>query len=76
MLVLQGGTHEHGHAHRFAECISEKYCTLIRYDLLRCFRKVYDVVGEGQVRQKARELIETEDDVKYKRKYLTLWKMH
>jgi len=61
-------------ARRFAECISEKNCTLIRYDILQCLRNVYDAVGDEAIRQKALELIETEEDLKYRKKYKSLWK--
>jgi len=59
---------------RFRECITEKNCTLIRYDILQSLRNVYDAVGDEQVRAKALELIETEEDLKYRKKYKTLWK--
>jgi len=59
---------------RFKECITEKNCTLIRYDILQSFRNVYDEVKDEKIREKALELIETEDDLKYRKKYATLWK--
>jgi hypothetical protein len=59
---------------RFHECLTEKNCTLIRYDILQGFRNVYDVVKDEKIRAKALELIEAEDDVKYRKKYLTLWR--
>ena len=59
---------------RFKECISEKNCTLIRYDILQSFRNVYDEVKDEKIRAKALELIDTEDDLKYRKKYLTLWR--
>ena len=59
---------------RFRECITEKNCTLIRYDILQSLRNVYDAVGDEEVRAKALELIETEEDLKYRKKYKTLWK--
>lgn len=59
---------------RFKECIGEKNCTLIRYDILQSMRNVYDSVKDEKVREKALELIETEEDLKYRRKYATLWK--
>ena len=62
-----------GLADRFEECISEKNCTLIRYDILQSLRNVYDAVGDAQIRAKALALIETEEDVKYRKKYATLW---
>ncbi len=59
---------------RFKECITEKNCTLIRYDILQSTRNVYDVVKDEKMREKALELIETENDLKYRKKYSTLWK--
>jgi hypothetical protein len=59
---------------RFQECITEKNCTLIRYDILQSFRNAYDVVDDEKIREKALELIETEGDLKYRKKYATLWK--
>ncbi len=59
---------------RFHECILEKNCTLIRYDILQSFRNVYDVIADEKIRAKALELIETEGDLKYRKKYLSLWR--
>jgi len=59
---------------RFKECITEKNCTLIRYDILQSFRNVYDAVKDEKIREKALELIETEEDLKYRKKYTTLWR--
>ena len=63
-----------GLAKRFKECIKEKNCTLIRYDILVSMRNVYDRVNDEAIREKALALIETEKDVKYKKKYATVWK--
>ena len=59
---------------RFNECIDEKNCTLIRYDVLQSMRNVYDSVKDEKIKDKALELIETEKDLKYRKKYSTLWK--
>ena len=59
---------------RFKESINEKNCTLIRYDILQSFRNVYDGVKDEDIKVKALELIESEDDLKYRKKYATLWK--
>ena len=59
---------------RFRECIKEKNCTLIRYDILQSMRNVYDAVKDEKIREKALELIETEEDLKYRKKYATLWR--
>ncbi len=59
---------------RFNECISEKNCTLIRFDILQSLRNVYDVVHDESIREKALQLIETEADLKYRKKYSTVWR--
>jgi len=63
-----------GLEHRFQECITEKNCTLIRYDILQSMRNVFDAVKDEKIKAKALELIETEDDLKYRKKYTALWK--
>jgi len=59
---------------RFKECLTEKNSTLIRYDILQSMRNVYNVLKDEKIREKALELIETEEDLKYRRKYATLWR--
>ena len=59
---------------RFKECITEKNCTLIRYDILQSMRNVYHAVKDQKIKDKALELIEIEADLKYRKKYATLWK--
>jgi hypothetical protein len=59
---------------RFRECVTEKNCTLIRYDIIQSLSNVYDAVKDEKLREKALELIETEEDIKYRRKYATLWR--
>jgi len=59
---------------RFKECGDEKNCTLIRYDIIQGLRKLYDEVKDEEIMQKALELIEIEDDLKYRRKYASLWR--
>ena len=60
-------------AGRFSACAAEKNCTLIRFDIARCLRRLYDAVGDEGIRQKALHLIATEPDAKYRRKYQALW---
>jgi hypothetical protein len=60
---------------RFIECQAEKNCTLIRYDIIQSLRNVYEAVKDEGVKAKALELIETEDDLKYRKKYASLWKV-
>ena len=64
-----------GLADRFEECITEKNCTLIRSDILQGLRKLYDEVKDEKVREKALQLIETEEDLKYRKKYASLWRV-
>ena len=59
---------------RFKECAAEKNCTLIRYDIVESLRKIYDETSDERIRQRALDLIDTEDDLKYRKKYATLWK--
>ncbi|HUE98087.1 MAG TPA: hypothetical protein VMN99_02465 [Anaerolineales bacterium] len=61
-------------ADRFRNCTAEKNWTLIRYDIIRDFRNLYDELKDEKIKQKALELIETEEDVKYKKKYAGVWK--
>ena len=61
-------------ADRFKDCASEKNCTLIRYDIIQGLRNLYDEVKDEKIKQKALELIETEEDLKYRKKYASVWK--
>ena len=61
-------------ANRFKDCINEKNWTLIRYDIIQDLRNLYDAVRDETIKQKALELIETEEDAKYKKKYASVWK--
>ena len=59
---------------RFRECSKEKNCTLIRYDIIQSLRNVYDAVPDEKIGDKAVQLIESEDDLKYRKKYAKLWR--
>ena len=59
---------------RFKECSKEKNCTLIRYDILQSLRKLYDAVPDEKLKATALAWIETEEDLKYRKKYATLWR--
>lgn len=61
-------------ASRFRDCASEKNRTLIRYDIIQDLRNLYDEVKDEKIKQRARELIDTEEDPKYKKKYASVWK--
>ena len=63
-----------GLAKRFKECIKEKNCALIRYDINVSLRNLYNATTSSEIKEKALELIETEKDLKYKKKYAGVWK--
>lgn len=59
---------------RYRECISERNTTLIRFDIIQDLRKLYDQTKDVSLRVKAVALIELEDDLKYRKKYSSLWR--
>lgn len=59
---------------RYQEASSEKNSTLIRFDIIECFRKLYAATGEKKLRDKAMRLIDEEADAKYRKKYASLWR--
>lgn len=59
---------------RFHECIKEKNCTMIRYDIQVSLHNLYNATTSSEIREKALKLIELEEDGKYKKKYFTVWK--
>jgi len=63
-----------GLTRRFNECISEKNCTLIRYDIIQGLKNLYDVAKDETIRDQALKLIDTEQDLKYRKKYAGVWK--
>jgi hypothetical protein len=59
---------------RFQECAPEKNCTLIRYDILESLRKIYDASADEKIPRLALKLIESEPQMRYRAKYMTVWK--
>ena len=59
---------------RFKECATEKNCTLIRYDIIQDLRNLYDVTTAEPIKDTALALIETETDLKYRKKYASVWR--
>jgi hypothetical protein len=55
-----------GLAERFRNCVEEKNCTLIRFDIIQGLRKLYDKETDEIFKQKALDLIEKEEDLKYR----------
>ncbi|WP_416148996.1 hypothetical protein ACM26V_22450 [Salipaludibacillus sp. HK11] len=58
---------------RFRKCFEEKNHTLIRFDIIQGLSYLYNEVKDIQIKQKALELIETEEQDKYRNKYAKLW---
>lgn len=58
----------------FNDCTTHKNWTLIRYDIVQDLRNLYDEVKAEKIKQKALGLIESEEDLKYKKKYASVWK--
>ncbi|MFF2178276.1 hypothetical protein ACFVT8_17730 [Lysinibacillus sp. NPDC058147] len=56
-------------AKRFQICLDEKHPTLIRYDIIVSFKKLFDATNDPKLLEIAQRLIEEERDVKYKKKY-------
>jgi hypothetical protein len=59
---------------RFQDCVAHKNCTLIRYDIVKCLRDLYDAADGDDIRRLALQLLESETDLKYRKKYATLWR--
>ena len=62
-------------AGRFADCAPEKNWALIRYDIIVDLGQLYDAVGDESIKARALALIETEPDLKYRKKYSTVFKL-
>jgi hypothetical protein len=71
-------TYRAGMVHRFAECRTEKNWSLIRYDIVRSLKDTAaaldDALGADELRATALQLIDSEDDVKYRKKYAGGWR--
>ncbi|WP_307478297.1 hypothetical protein [Cytobacillus purgationiresistens] len=61
-------------ADRFHNCTDEKNYTLIRFDMIQSLKKLYDKTNDEEIKEKALELIEIEEDSKYRNKYMSVWK--
>jgi hypothetical protein len=60
---------------RYQECVKEKNDSLIRYDILVGLKNLYEATTSSEIKEKALELIELEKDLKYKKKYASVWKI-
>ena len=59
---------------RFQNGSNEKHYTLIRFDMIQGLKNLYDVLKDEEIKQIAMDLIETEEDIKYRKKYMSVWK--
>ncbi|MFD1736346.1 hypothetical protein ACFSCX_07190 [Bacillus salitolerans] len=59
---------------RFQHCQAEKNYTLIRSDIIQNMRNLYDILDDENIKTMAEQLIETVEDIKYKKKYKNIWK--
>ncbi|MCT8138045.1 hypothetical protein H1D32_09910 [Anaerobacillus sp. CMMVII] len=59
---------------RFLHCLDEKNYTLVRFDIIQGLRNLFDQTKDETVKLVALDLIEKEEDPKYKKKYATVWK--
>ena len=59
---------------RFRNGAHEKNYTLIRFDMIQGLKKLYDELKEEEIKQLALDLIGAEEDIKYRKKYMTVWK--
>ena len=48
---------------------------MIRYDIIQGLKRLFDAVKDETVKEKAMQLIGTETDNKYRRKYASVWKI-
>jgi hypothetical protein len=59
---------------RYADSVAEKNGTLVRNDIVESLRRLHDATGDPAIEPLARELIEAEPDLTYRRKYARHWK--
>jgi hypothetical protein len=59
---------------QFNNCVTHKNCTLIRYDVIKCLRDLYDAVNDDNIRVLAHRLIDSEQNLKYRKKYSAIWR--
>ena len=59
---------------RYEEAANEKNRTLIRFDIIENYRKMFDQFRDPLVKEKALALIAKEPDERYQRKFMGVWK--
>ncbi|MED4601755.1 hypothetical protein P9314_13700 [Paenibacillus validus] len=46
---------------------------MIRYDIIVGLKKMYDELKDEEIKQTALQWIESEEDIKYRKKYAAIW---
>lgn len=59
---------------RYADSPGEKNSTLVRSDIVQSLRRLYDATGDTDIADRARAMVASEDDPKYRKKYDGHWK--
>lgn len=62
------------YAMRFEDSVDERNCTLVRHDIQVALRALHDATQDPAIYKKAWSLIETETDLKYRKKYTAAWR--
>ncbi|MEO8240794.1 MAG: hypothetical protein ABI832_00710 [bacterium] len=62
-----------GLAARYRNCVDEKNATLLRYDILCGLRRLFDATGDLRAKDISMQMIPLEADLKYRKKYQTVW---
>lgn len=53
---------------------TDKHPTLVRQDIVQALRDLYEAAPDPALHESARQLIDTEEDLKYRKKYAGVWK--
>ncbi len=59
---------------RYADSPGEKNSTLVRSDIVQSLRRLYDATGDTDIANRARAMVASETDAKYRKKYDGHWK--
>jgi hypothetical protein len=59
---------------RFKNCLDEKNYTMIRFDITQGLRNLYDEIEKPIIKYLALDLIDAEENRKYRKKYAAVWR--
>lgn len=59
---------------RYVECAQEKNGSLLGYDILVSLRQLYGSTNDVKIKELALDLIEQEQDLRYRKKFAGVWK--